>query len=384
MSEAPLFDHLVLGGGCAGLSLAVELAARRPRAERIAVVEPRTAYRRDRTWCSWDLATHRFESAVSHSWCRWKLRLGGVDRVHASARYRYREIPADRFYALAVERLSAREGCELHLGAAAHQLAAQANEVRVETDAGPLRGRFVYDARPGAPGDEPPELLQHFVGWRVRAGHEVFDPRTVTLMDFDVSQDAGIHFVYVLPHSTTEALVESTFLSPRTLPREHYHEAIDRYLGERYRLRKYEIFDAERGVIPMTSARPTPRVSDRVFRIGTGGGLVKPSTGYAFLAIQRFSRALVDGLDAGGPDARMPRTRLARMMDAIFLDYLRNRPERAPDAFRCLFERVEPDALVRFLGDAATPRDRLAVIRALPVAPLLAAAWRARRRLPWV
>ena len=34
-------------------------------------------------------------------------------------------------------------------------------------------------------------------------------------MDFDVSQEQGLHFMYVLPFSANEALVESTYFSPK-------------------------------------------------------------------------------------------------------------------------------------------------------------------------
>ena len=36
----------------------------------------------------------------------------------------------------------------------------------------------------------------------------MFDAETVTLMDFDVPQEQGLHFMYVLPFSANEALVD--------------------------------------------------------------------------------------------------------------------------------------------------------------------------------
>jgi lycopene beta-cyclase len=46
----PDTDVLILGGGCAGLSLAVALAERAP-AMRVDTLEARMDYTRDRTWC---------------------------------------------------------------------------------------------------------------------------------------------------------------------------------------------------------------------------------------------------------------------------------------------------------------------------------------------
>lgn len=74
----------------------------------------------------------------------------------------------------------------------------------------------------------------------------------------------------------------------------------------------------------------------------------------------------------------LPRPRVDRALDAIFLSYLQRRPAEAPGLFARLFSRVEPDRLVRFLGEAASARDRLSVMAALPKAPFVREAWLAR------
>lgn len=375
-------DHAILGGGCAGLALAAALSEQRPDRS-VAVIEPRTAFPRDRTWCYWDLETHPFAGAVAHRWARWKVRHAGVETVHGAGRLRYCEVPADAYYRTAIARLEQRPSVELCLGTRVLGLEERDDCVRVSTDRGAVRARCAFDSRPGARAPDPDGLLQHFVGLHVRAEDAPFDPGVVTLMDFDVSQAHGIHFVYVLPYARDRALVEATFLSPRALPEEVHLEAIDRYLGERHRVRAYEIQDRERGVIPM-SARPVPaRPSRRIYRIGTAGGLVKPSTGYAFLAIQRFTRELAGRLAREDlPAPPEVRDRTARRLDAVFLAFLKRHPRRAPEIFARLFDRVEPERLVRFLGDTATLGDRLRVIRAMPALPFARTAWRARRE--WV
>jgi len=368
----------VLGGGCAGLSLALELAERGLARGGLTVVEPRTAFRRDRTWGHWDLEPHRFADLVAHRWSRWKLRREGRVHVHGSRRYRYCELPADRFYQRALERLAEHPDVDLQLGVRAGALRETQGVVRVDTSRGELCAEHVFDARPGRPGARAPELLQHFLGVRVRTEQPCFDPHVVTLMDFDVPQDLGIHFFYVLPADPCTALVEATFLSPRPFDAETYRAAIDRYLEVRHGVRKAEVLEEERGVIPMSAARPRTRISPRVLRLGTGGGLVRPSTGYAFLAMQRFARRLADRLQQGRPGPPPVRDRALRAMDAVFLHHLRSHPAQAPELFERLFARVEPETLVRFLGDEPGLRDRVAVVRAMPFLPFVRSAWRSR------
>ena len=50
------FDLLIAGAGCAGASAALELLEHGPASMRIAVVDPRGEFPRDRTWCFWRLA----------------------------------------------------------------------------------------------------------------------------------------------------------------------------------------------------------------------------------------------------------------------------------------------------------------------------------------
>ena len=61
-----------------------------------------------------------------------------------------------------------------------------------------------------------------------------------------------------------------------------------------------------------------------------------------------------------------------REMDRIFLQTLRAHPDRAPEFFLALAERVEPARLVRFLTDRASASDLAAIILALPFGTFLA------------
>ena len=95
-------------------------------------------------------------------------------------------------------------------------------------------------------------LLQHFRGRVVRSAEPAFEADTATLMDFDVSQAHGLHFVYVLPFDAHTALVESTFFTERLLPEAVYEEAIDAWLARRRTGAVFETVSREGGVIPMT------------------------------------------------------------------------------------------------------------------------------------
>jgi lycopene beta-cyclase len=59
-------------------------------------------------------------------------------------------------------------------------------------------------------------LLQHFEGWVIKTKKPSFNSKIGTLMDFRLNQEHGTTFMYVLPTSAKEALVEYTLFSKKS------------------------------------------------------------------------------------------------------------------------------------------------------------------------
>ena len=97
-----------------------------------------------------------------------------------------------------------------------------------------------------------PLLQQHFVGWFVKTSNPVFNERQATFMDFSVSQKKNTRFMYVLPFSDSDALVEYTLFSKDLLSLKEYEKAIDSYLIQ-MGAGEYQIVEKEQGSIPMTA-----------------------------------------------------------------------------------------------------------------------------------
>ena len=368
-----VYDFAIVGAGCSGLTLASLMADHVPQNTRIALVDLRTTYEMDRVWCYWNVFPHPFLDAVRHTWQRWKIRYKGNEVVLTTDRYPYHFIPADAFYKTAFEKISHHGGIELQLGKAVDRFVEENGQVRIKTDGDDLIARHVFDGRLLADDLTGWQcLLQHYGGQIVEADQPAFDPATITLMDFDIPQKEGIAFVYVLPFSPHRALIEPTFFSYRPLDADDYRTIIRSYLSERYQVRSYAVEFEEHGVIPMQSYAPNGQPSSHIHRIGTQAGMVKGSTGYGFLAIQKWTPMLLkQHLSPSHLEPQPPRSDFSRRLDAIFLAYIEQHPRQAPEIFFNLFNRVQPDALVRFLSDMATPADIAAVIRAMPKWPFL-------------
>lgn len=373
------YDVAILGAGLAGLSLAARLAAPRFSGLRVLVVEPRTSYTRDRTWSYWALDPHPFQAAVSASWKRWAV---AADRVHvvcAAPGLRYESIPSDAFYRLALDLVRAAPHVELRLGARATAVEDESG-VQVTFGATSVRAAMAFDTRPPS-GIGRQGLVQLFGGLEIETDLPVFDADTAMLMDFRCAQAGAAHFTYVLPSTTRRALVEDTWFAPLGLHPPDHATAIRSYMRSRHGVERFATMFEEKGALPMDPVFQ-PRVGQRLHPLGVAGGATRPSTGYAFHAIQSRCDAIAQDLLAGClPRPARMRPGMVRMMDRVLLDLLGRRPELAPRIFAALFQRCEPRALVRFLNDAARPADFVAVAAAIPFVPTVAAALRLAMRL---
>ena len=63
------FDYIIIGAGCAGLSLAYELNLKKKLDNKTpAIIEPREEYKKDKTWSFWKVTDHNFDDCVRKSW----------------------------------------------------------------------------------------------------------------------------------------------------------------------------------------------------------------------------------------------------------------------------------------------------------------------------
>ena len=386
---SPDVETVIVGAGCAGLSLASALSAARVPG-RVLLLEPRREYKRDRTWCFWDTEEQPFASAVSRSWRSWRVSCGPREVVRGSRHYRYCYLAGDDFYRSALAGVDRAEEQELLRGVAVSAVTRRTDGlIAVESDSGRVVARRVFDSRPPSETDPGvsrgrPMLLQRFLGWHVRAAAPCFDPGTVDLMHFLPADLPGrVRFLYLLPFSATEALVEMTYLERPELPEPDAARDLQAWLQKR--AGSWEVLYQERGSLPMGTPLRRTRSAPGIHAIGIRGGRIKPSSGYAFLRIQRHSRAIARALrEAHVPPAHAEPGlggALIRGMDAVFLEALQAAPEGAPALFLRMFERGEPDALVRFLSEASQgPGERLRVAWSLPKWPMMRAALQASRK----
>jgi lycopene beta-cyclase len=377
------YDYAILGGGAAGLSLALALVRSPLRERSILIVEKDAKNTNDRTWCFWSDVPSPLDELAAHVWPNLRFVNAGFDRTYALAPFRYQMVRGLDFYRAARAEL---EKYDVTFVQAAGEVRDGEQAAVVRADGREFESAWVFDSRI-RPEDvvRSPRynyLMQHFIGWEVETDAPAFDPTTVTLFDLRTLQVGGVTFFYVLPYCQHRALVEYTLFSPELLTTEAYETALRGYLQDRFSLSDYRILDVERGVIPMTDHAFPRRLGRRVMAIGTRGGRVKPSTGYAFARIQRDSVRIVNSLvHSSHPFGVPPDPLRHRFHDAVFLDVLAHEPERGRPIFTAIFRRNPIQPILRFLDDRSSVLDDLRVITACTPWPFLRAVGRLARKM---
>lgn len=343
----------IIGAGCAGWSLAAR--ADQLSASRIELFKKQDNHA-SQSWGFWQMPW--LLDAVSQTrkkWNKWQIITHDGSAEHHSVTHPYCSLQSDVWIKSCTQKfLSAKTQTSIT------ELPVRKTEKnRVITSEDKSDFDVIYDSRP--PVADTNILLQHFRGFEIRAAKPVFNPEVAILMDFRVSQENGIHFMYVLGYDEYTALVESTFFSLSPHRDKIYETAIREYLNTVFHLDDFEIIHSESGVIPM--GRVSRKDSNPfLLAIGSNAGAIRPSSGYAFSFIQKQ----IEQLTRQNTNPKSPHKKYDLWMDSVFLSVLKSNPEKAPTLFLKLAKSLSGDAFARFLSGDAKITDYALVIYSMP------------------
>ena len=361
------FDYVFLGLGAANSLILRSLDAQGLlRGRRFAIFEPDAKRANDRTFCFWaepdEVEALGLLPLVSHAWDT--VRIGGISETSILP-MRYWHIRGIDLYEqtrtlLAQypdEALILQERWEAYAEPGADGFAFPFGEAQT-----------VFDSRPPqfqeAAAHEA-HLLQSFLGWEIECPAGSFDASAVVMMDFRIPQEQHTQFVYILPFSDTNALVEVTRFGTVPVQENEAAELLADYLANNFP--EYRKLHLERGVIPMSSVplRETAAGPGWIFT-GARADRVKPSTGYAFHAMARDAHTLAASIAKNQPVRLSKRPPRFVFYDRLLLKILEQRPEKGKAIFQTLFRRCALPDVLHFLSEKTRLAQDLNILRRLP------------------
>lgn len=379
MSKENQYDYIIVGAGLSGLMLAVELVNDAFfKEKKILLIDKRDKTQNDRTWCFWLKGNSKWNAVISKKWSCIIISSETFSETIAIAPYTYNKIEGRPFYAFCLEILKKSGQVTFKQeNFVAYDETKDGVTITTEVSTYTADRLFTSILPPQRLKDQKKYqvLNQHFIGWFIKTEKPVFDPDAATFMDFSVAQKENTRFMYVLPTSPTEALVEYTLFSEKLLPEEEYESSIEEYLLER-KILDYKIVEKERGCIPMTAYPFEKHNGKNILHIGTAGGWTRGSTGFTFRYSEKRTDQLVAFLNNQSDLRKFNINDRYRWYDKLFLDVLYRRNDLGSSLFTAMFKKNPTDRIFRFLDGDSSLSDDLKIIWSLPKKEFITALFR--------
>ncbi len=355
--------------GCAGLSLAYRLAKDpKLRHKKVLLIDRDKKNKNDRTWSFWEAGEGVFEEVVCKKWSKLHFKSPDFEKISDIAPYHYKMIKGIDFYNHVLPVLKVNPNFEIVF----EQIQTIENETTtatLKTDKNTYHAAYIFNSalRPKIDEKSCNYILQHFKGWEIETAQDTFDTEVATFMDFDINQNGEARFFYVLPTSKRKALVEIAIFSNTILEDATYEKLVDDYIQNDVKISNFKVLHKEFGVIPMTDYPFQKDQNERVIQLGTAGGQVKPSTGYAYSRIQKNVDLIFNNLRKEIHPATDIESK-ARFLfyDRIFLNVFLNDRVSAPDVFTSLFKSNPMTRILKFLSEETTLKEEFFIINSPP------------------
>ncbi len=342
------FDYVIIGGGCAGLSLAYELEINdKLKDKTLAIIEIREEYKRDKTWSFWKVFDHNFEDCVIKSWNNFTINTPDSFIELYNKNFPYQSIDSGKFYKKINSKLSTNSNISFFK-----------NIDEINTD-----NSFIFNSVFKENLDES-KLWQHFQGIEIETSKDMFDDEIINLMDFNCDQRNYVHFFYTLPFDKKRALIETTWLSDlKNNNLKDYNLQLENYIKNNLGIKDYKINFIENGAIPLFY--PKFKNENKIINIGSAGGMTRLSTGYTFLNIQEHSKYLVKNIENIRKIKTFDLGKKYHFLDKVFLKVLKKYPEKMPTIFFDMF-KTSSNNIIKFLSNKSNIFEDINIISKMP------------------
>ncbi len=362
------YHYIFTGSGLSALMTVYEmLLSGKFDDKSILLIDEDTKKTNDRTWCFWD-EDNLFDEIASKKWNQAVFANEKFNRVLELTPYQYKKINGLDFYELVFKKIS--EHKNIHF---LNQKVVNFTElgshciVKTKEETFTCNKIFnsIYNPEIVTAQNKFPLIQQHFVGWFIKSKEAVFTPNCATFMDFSVEQKGNTRFMYVLPTSENEALLEYTLFSKDLLSKEAYEAEIHKYI-ENLGITEYEILEKEQGNIPMTCYPFWKYNTKNIINIGSAGGWTKASTGYTFKNASKKSKALVQFLKSESDFTKFHKKDKFWFYDLLLLDILSSKNELGSKIFSSMFRSGNSTVIFKFLDEETSIWEDLQVIWKCP------------------
>jgi len=360
------FNYIIIGGGLAGLQLALQLSRDRFFEQKtFAIIDPSPKTENDKTWCFWEEGKGQWDSIITKSWDTGRF-ISSEKNIELNLEpYKYKMLRSLDFYNTAKSELSKLDNFHF----------IEDEIVRIDKASMFAFGKnesygaiHIFDSRITSEYIKDPKyttIFQHFKGWVIETEKPQFDPSEFTMMDFRLKYKDSTSFTYVLPISPTKALVEFTFFTTFLTEEKVYDEFLENYIKNILKINNFKITETEKGVIPMTDFPFHKESTPKITKIGSAGSWIKGSTGYSFKHTEKKVALIIENIKAGKEHSDGLLTKRFRLYDAIFLDVLSQSNEMGELIFSNFYSKNSIGEIFKYLDEETSISEELKIMLSL-------------------
>jgi lycopene beta-cyclase len=365
-------DIIICGGGCSSMLLLFNLQFNSKfKSLKILVIE-KEEQQQQKTWCFWHKGNHPLQHLISSSWHNIQFTAENFTTKQEIHPYIYSSIKGEDFYQYFLNQfipqfsnITIIRDEVIHIEKKSSQL----SKVVCKNDH--YISSTVYSSIIENEFREAPIFLwQHFKGWHIKTEDKIFDENAMTIMDFSNCLPNSFDFVYILPYSSNEALIEVTAFSSEIWDETVYLEQLNKHISNKLNGAKYQINSIEQGKIPMAYYNHTALGKAGEILIGSAAGKIKASSGYGFEKMQIDAARLANNYYTNNLQ-KVSDPKRFKFYDRLLLKIILEKPEEAVSIFGKLFKKIPIPMILKFLYEETTLYEETLIFKKLPAIPFI-------------
>ena len=377
-NDTKIYDFVFIGIGASNSLLLLNLIQKNCNENySFAIIESNFKVENDKTYCFWShpnsSIVRELSPIISHSYSVINVNQTDSQKIDEQPYYYIR---SSDLYNHTKEKIS-QHNIAIHIGHVEHTSAG--NEFNtIKTSNSVFFSRFIFDSRPPSLSNlnsKEIHIHQSFYGLYIKCKNDVFDKQAFNMMNFNIEQSNYTQFIYILPFSNNEALVELTRFGVDKIDTDYAKGILDDFLSQSFG--DYEILGDETGCIPMTTFQNNGSELEGVLNTGANANMIKPSTGYGFKKMFEYAEVVSDKIVSGDLKHfnKMPLQSKSRFLfyDRLLLSILLFWPNEGKKIFTRLFKRHNISTIFQFLDEKTSLYQEIKIFMSLPIIPFLKA-----------
>ncbi|AGI27208.1 Lycopene cyclase [Candidatus Portiera aleyrodidarum] len=352
-------DILILGGGCTGLSLAYYLSYL-PNKCNILIIENKTLYHNDKTWCGWRTKNHAFITCCTIFWYSFYIKKAKpyYSIINSSIPYEY--IRSIFFYKKILNRITNISNIQYYKNKIIN-IKEYKNYISIKLNTGKYtNARWVIDTIPKQIKIYSPWQWQTFFGIELYFNNIFKNFSKPYLMNFYLTKylkSNNFNFIYILPIKKNKVLFEWTIFSNKDIF--IINNLLIFYINMKIGIHNYKILRKETGHIPMAYIKNQTKINHLAKLYGC---YIRTSNGFSFHQIQQWA---IKGAYNISINKKLIIPNIHYFF--IFLDYIFMRTiERYPNIslllYNNIFYYINSNSLIYFFTNTSTILDILNIV----------------------